>query len=72
MDREIITTSTFEVRHQKDDIYAVVQITTSSMCLDDDKPISPDAFYEKHEDVVYQGDLSNCEAYIRLREGGYM
>lgn len=33
-----------------------------------------DDIYEVYEDneCVYQGSLSNCEAYIRLHENGYM
>ena len=28
--------------------------------------------HEDNEESVYQGGLSDCEAYIRLKEGGYM
>ena len=27
---------------------------------------------EVNEESVYKGSLSDCEAYIRLHEGGYM
>jgi hypothetical protein len=25
-----------------------------------------------NDDCLYQGNLSDCESYIRLREGGYL
>ena len=28
--------------------------------------------HEDSEEKVYQGSLADCEAYIRLRENGYM
>jgi hypothetical protein len=30
------------------------------------------AYNEEHWDSVFQGSLSDCEAYIRLHEKGYM
>ena len=32
----------------------------------------PDEDYWPEEESVYQGRLADCEAYIRLKEGGYM
>lgn len=30
------------------------------------------ALYDDFYESVFQGSLSDCEAYIRLHEGGYM
>lgn len=50
----------YKVIFVKDNIYAVVEITVYSestiVC----------------ENKAYQGSLADCEAYIRLMEGGYM
>ncbi len=43
----------------QDDTYQVLEITEGEYDTDN---------YE----VVYQGSLADCEAYIRLKEGGYM
>jgi hypothetical protein len=49
-----------------DDNYEVIRI--------EDTFSDEDTFDEKehNEESVYQGRLSDCEAYIRLKEGGYM
>jgi len=49
----------FKVQCYKDDIYQVLEV------IKDSKP------YDIYE-PVFNGSLSDCEAYIRLREGGYM
>lgn len=28
--------------------------------------------YQQHESIVFQGNLADCEAYIRLKENGYV
>lgn len=49
----------YKVSFFQDDIYEVLEWKTY---------ISDEDGWEK----VYQGSLSDCEAYIRLHEGGYM
>jgi len=50
----------FKVRFYQDNIYEVLE--KQYYALEDDD------FYE----AVFQGSLSDCEAYIRLHENGYM
>ena len=50
----------FKVRFYQDNIYEVLE--KQYYALEDDD------FYE----AVFQGSLSDCEAFIRLNEGGYM
>lgn len=52
-----------KVRNLQDNTYQVVEFVLSN----DDGPYP----YED-ESVVFQGDLADCEAYIRLTESGYM
>jgi len=48
----------YKVRHLINDIWGVILITQVNM--------------EFEEEKVYQGGLADCEAYIRLKKGGYM
>jgi hypothetical protein len=50
----------FKVRLYQDNIYEVLE--KKYYAFEDDD------FYES----VFQGSLADCEAYIRLHEGGYM
>ena len=50
----------FKVRLYQDNTYEVLE--KKYYAYEDDD------FYES----VFQGSLSDCEAYIRLHEGGYM
>ena len=50
----------FKVRFYQNDTYEVLEKKYYHYEDDD--------FYES----VFQGSLSDCEAYIRLHEGGYM
>lgn len=52
-----------------DDSYEVVELTPNEKYDLDD--FDSDEL-EFNEQSVYQGSLANCEAYIRLHEGGYM
>ena len=53
----------YRVQFFQDDVYEVLQLIPSTIL-----PYG----YEDTEDPVFQGSLSDCEAYIRLHEGGYM
>ena len=59
----------YKVRFFQDNTYEVIEITTTQ-----GKRIS--AYESENDNIeeykVYQGSLSDCEAYIRLHEGGYM
>ena len=48
----------FKVRFFQDNIWEVYSINPNT--------------YEEIESSLYQGSLSDCEAWIRLEEGGYM
>ena len=51
-----------KVRHLQDDKYQVVELV----------PIYDECHEYEDETTLYQGSLSDCEAFIRLRENGYM
>jgi hypothetical protein len=51
--------SEYKVRFYMDGLYEVVRRDYVSD-------------YEDKETVVFQGSLSDCEAYIRLKKDGYM
>jgi hypothetical protein len=54
--------TTIKVRNLIDNTYQVVEFTPS----DDER-------YEyEDESVLYQGSLSDCEVFIRLRESDYL
>jgi len=48
----------YQVRFYTDNTYEVLELLS----------VNGEDFWEK----VYQGSLSDCEAYIRLHEEGYM
>ena len=53
----------YRVQFFQDDVYEVFELISSTR--------TPDG-YTKTEESMFQGSLSDCEAYIRLHEGGYM
>lgn len=59
----------YKVRFMMDEKYQVVKLTKNEK--DDQNDYDS---YEKgfNEQIVYQGRLADCEAYIRLNESGYM
>ena len=57
----------YKVRYMLDDDYEVIELTPSG-----DQPDENDTEAKFDEQSVYQGRLADCEAYIRLHEGGYM
>jgi hypothetical protein len=59
----------YKVRFMMDDSYEVVELTPNEKY--DLNDFDSDEL-EFNEQSVYQGSLANCEAYIRLHEGGYM
>ena len=59
----------YKVRPMMDDNYKVVQLTTNEKYDENDYDSDEQEF---NEESVYQGGLADCEAYIRLNEGGYM
>jgi hypothetical protein len=59
----------YKVKFMMDDSYEVVELTPNEKYDLDD--FNSDEL-EFNEQSVYQGSLANCEAYIRLHEGGYM
>ncbi len=54
--------TTIKVRHLSDNTYQVVRLTSS----DDD------CYTYEDEEVLHQGSLTDCEAFIRLTENGYL
>jgi len=48
----------YKVRHLKDSTYQVIEIETES-----------ENFFRS---IMFQGSLSDCEAWIRLNESGYL
>lgn len=55
----------YQVRFYQDNIYEVVEITTTYVGITSN--------YDKvEENVVFNGNISDCEAYIRLKSGGYL
>ena len=59
----------YKVRFFKDNIYEVIEIVTTYGERTSAYDSKPDTV---EENKVYQGGLADCEAYIRLYEGGYM
>jgi len=53
-----VTTTRYKVRNLKDRTYQVIDTEADS-----------DDFFST---IMFQGDLSDCEAWIRLNEGGYL
>ena len=53
----------FKVRNLQDSTYQVVELMPSN----EDGP-----YLYEDESVVFQGNLADCEAYIRLTESGHM
>jgi hypothetical protein len=59
----------YKVRFFQDKTYEVIEIIK----IDGERASSDDSESDTvEENKVYQGCLSDCEAYIRLHEGGYM
>ena len=59
----------YKVRFYMDNTYEVWKITTTY----GERTSAYDGEPNKvEEESVYQGSLSDCDAYIRLHEGGYM
>lgn len=59
----------YKVRWAFEDIYDVVEVITTY----GERTSAYDSEIDKvAENHTYQGDLANCYAYIKLREGGYM
>lgn len=59
----------YKVRFFQDNTYEVIEIVTiygERTSAYDSEPNTV------KENKVYQGGLADCEAYIRLHEGGYM
>lgn len=59
----------YKVRFFQDNTYEVIEIVTTYGERTSVYDSEPDTV---EENKVYQGGLADCEAYIRLREGGYM
>lgn len=59
----------YKVRFFQDDTYEVIEIITTYGERISAYDSEPDTV---EENKVYQGSLADCEAYIRLHEGGYM
>ena len=59
----------YKVRFFQDNTYEVIEIVTTYRERTSAYDSEPDIV---EENKVYQGGLSDCEAYIRLHEGGYM
>ena len=60
--------SKYKVRFLQDITYEVIEIVTIYGERTSAYDIEPDTV---KENKVYQGSLSDCEAWIRLEEGGY-
>lgn len=58
----------YKVRFRMDQEYEVVELTYSEHYLRDNRY----SWEPTEEESVFQGGLADCEAYIRLKEGGYM
>lgn len=59
----------YKVRFFENDTYEVIEvITTYGERINAYESVSDTV----EENQVYQGALADCEAYIRLKEGGYM
>ena len=59
----------YEVRFMQDDTYEVYEMTPNDNYDEDEwNPDEP----EFHEEKVYQGSLSDCDAFIRLKTNGHM
>lgn len=51
-----------KIKHSTDDIYQVIELS-----------LSDDEYYDyEDESTLYQGSISDCEAYIRAKENGYL
>jgi hypothetical protein len=59
----------YTVRFFQDNTYEVIEITTTYGKRTNAYDSEPDTV---EENKVYQGGLSDCEAYIRLKESGHM
>ena len=53
----------YRVSFYQDNEYEVMELISSTR--------TPDGYYNT-EESVFKGSLSDCEAYIRLKEQGYM
>ncbi len=57
----------YTVEWLQDDIYQVIGTTGNKQVIE---PLDDEGMPKS--EIVYQGSLADCEAYIRLKEGGYM
>jgi hypothetical protein len=56
------TSVDYRVRNMQDDTWQVVR-----------RDFAYDGVHDGYyEEIEYQGSLADCEAYIKLKEGGYM
>ncbi len=53
----------YKVRHNLDSDYIVVEVD------DNEEDLSTQSNYR--EETVFSGGLADCEAFIRLKEGGF-
>jgi hypothetical protein len=58
----------YKVRFYQDNLYEVIEIIHKDLFNGLGKLVSTD--YD--EKSVFQGNLADCEAWIKLTEGGYM
>lgn len=59
----------YKVRLSMDDNYDVIELTPNKKYNENDFDSEEEEF---NENRVHSGSLADCEAYIRLHEGGYM
>lgn len=59
----------YQVRFYQDNIYEVIEIITTYGERTSAYDSEPD---KKEENVVFNGSISDCEAYIRLKSEGYL
>jgi hypothetical protein len=62
----------YKVRHLINDTWEVIVITQHLINDTWEFILITQQYTEIEEEKVYQGSLADCEAYIRLKEGGYM
>jgi hypothetical protein len=58
----------YKVRHLINDTWEVILIIQQYTEIEEESA----SFLNTPIRKVYQGSLADCEAYIRLKEGGYM
>ena len=58
----------YKVEWLQDDTYQVMETKDAELQTGDTSLVVA----QRQEEVVYQGSISNCEAWIKLHEKGYM